>query len=160
MRGTKTENAIIIFFRVAIGWIFLHAGLDQILSPHFSIVPFLSHTKTFHDAFAVFTLPKVAPAVSFIVAWGQLLLGLSLISGTFIRLSTPFGVVLMLLFYLAHMDWPYNESRFYVVIGPHLIYAAILFTLFVKHAGQILGLDAYLARSRWAARSPALAFWF
>jgi len=143
---TKIERGLIVFFRVSIGWIFLHAGLDQVMEPHFSAVPFLSHTKTFHDILAVFTTPEAAPVVSFIVKWGQVLLGLSLISGTLIRLSTLFGILLMLMFYFAHMDWPYNESRFYYVVGPHLIYAAILLYLLIKRAGNFWGIDGLLIK--------------
>ena len=146
MTNIMVERGLIVFFRVSIGWIFLHAGFDQVMAPHFSAVPFLSHTKTFHDVLAVFTTPEVAPVVSFIVKWGQVLLGLSLISGTLIRLSTLFGMLLMLIFYFAHMDWPYNESRFYYIVGPHLIYAAILLYLLIKRAGNFYGIDGLLTK--------------
>jgi thiosulfate dehydrogenase [quinone] large subunit len=146
--NTMVERGLIVFFRISIGWIFLHAGFDQVTAPHFSAVPFLSHTKTFHDILAIFTTPAIAPVVSFIVAWGQVLLGLSLISGTFIRLSAPFGILLMLLFYFAHMDWPYNESRFYFIVGPHLIYAAVICYLLIKRAGNICGIDGFLTKAR------------
>ena len=77
-----------------------------------------------------------------------MLLGLSLISGTLIRLSTLFGMLLMLMFYFAHMEWPYNESRFYYVVGPHLIYAAILLYLLIKRAGNFWGIDGLLIKLR------------
>ncbi len=125
MRQDSLERGMVLFFRVAMGWIFLHAGLGQVLAPHFSIVPFLSHTKTFHDAFAIFTRPGVAPLVSLLVSWGQVLVGLSLFFGAFVPLSAPFGILLMLLFWLAHMDWPFDDGRFYVFVGPDLLFAGI-----------------------------------
>ena len=146
MGHTAVERGLIVFFRLSIGWIFLHAGFDQVMQPRFSATGFLSHAKTFHDVFAIFTGPRIAPVVSFIVKWGQLLLGASLILGAFIRVSAIFGIILMLTFYLAHMNWPYNENRFYFVVGPHLIYAGILLYLLVKRSGHVLGLDAWLAR--------------
>ena len=156
MTYTAVERALIVFFRLSLGWIFLHAGFDQIMQASFSATGFLSHTRTFHDAFAIFTGPRIAPVVSFIVKWGQVLLGLSLILGVFIRLSTIFGIILMLTFYLAHMNWPYNESHFYVVVGPHLIYAGVLLYLLVKRSGHILGLDGWLARHPRLASYPLL----
>ena len=36
--------------------------------PNCTVVGFLSHTKTFHGLFAVFTAPAIAPVVRFIVA--------------------------------------------------------------------------------------------
>ena len=34
MADTKIERGLIVFFRVSIGWIFLHAGLDQVNGIH------------------------------------------------------------------------------------------------------------------------------
>ncbi len=152
----RSERALIVFFRLSIGWIFLHAGFDQVMQPHFSATGFLSHTRTFHAAFAIFTGPRIAPVVSLVVEWGQVLLGLSLVLGALVRVSAVFGIVLMLTFYLAHMDWPYDENRFYFVVGPHLIYAAILYYLLVKRSGHVLGLDGWVTRRTGLASHPLL----
>ncbi len=146
------ERGLVLFFRVAMGWIFLHAGLSQVLAPHFSIVPFLSHTKSFHDAFAIFTSPGVAPLIGLLVSWGQVLIGLSLLFGALVSLSAPFGILLMLLFWLAHMDWPFDDGRFYVFVGPDLLFAGILLLLLIKRAGHVFGFDALLPRRRVFAR--------
>ena len=45
-------------------------------------IGFLNSTKTFHSFFMVFTNPTVAPIVSFLVAYGHLLIGLSLLVGS------------------------------------------------------------------------------
>jgi thiosulfate dehydrogenase (quinone) large subunit len=155
MGHDSLERKLVLFFRVAMGWIFLHAGLGQVLAPHFSIVPFLSHTKTFHHAFTIFMGPDIAPVVGVLVSWGQVLIGMSLMFGAFVPLSAPFGILLMLLFWLAHMDWPFNDGRFYVFVGPDLLFAAILLLLLVKRAGHIAGLDSIVLRRRvFAKRFP------
>jgi thiosulfate dehydrogenase (quinone) large subunit len=153
MRQDSLERGLVLFFRVAMGWIFLHAGLGQVLEPHFSIVPFLSHTKTFHDSFAIFMRPDIAPLIGLLVSWGQVLIGLSLIFGALVPLSAPFGMLLMLLFWLAHMDWPFDDGRFYVFVGPDLLFAAIILLLLVKRAGHVFGLDSILFRRRVFAKS-------
>src|SRR5690242_20549531 len=79
MNASHGENALIFTFRMLMGWTFLYAASHQVFDPHFSITAFLSHTKTFHDVFAVFAAPAIAPAVSFLVAYGHLLIGLSLL---------------------------------------------------------------------------------
>lgn len=152
MRRESLERGLILFFRVAMGWIFLHAGLGQVLAPHFSIVPFLSHTKTFHSTFAIFTGPDIAPLVGLLVAWGQVLIGLSLFFGALVSFSAPFGILLMLLFWLAHMDWPFNDGQFYVFVGPDLLFAGIVALLLIKRAGHVVGLDAILLRRRVFAK--------
>src|SRR5215813_11007362 len=60
-----SERTLIVFFRLAMGWTFLYAASHQIFDPNWSIVGFLSNTKTFHDVFAVFVTPTVAPIVTF-----------------------------------------------------------------------------------------------
>jgi thiosulfate dehydrogenase [quinone] large subunit len=152
MEEDSLERGLILFFRVAVGWIFLHAGLKQVLAPHFSAAPFLSHTQTFHHVFAVFTGPGVAPFVSLLVSWGQVLLGISLMFGAFVPLSAPFGILLMLIFWLAHMDWPFDDGPFYVFVGPHLLFAGIILLLLIKRAGNVFGLDSFLLRRRVFAR--------
>jgi len=122
---------LILAFRLAMGWIFFHAGLSQILTPHFSVTGFLSRAKTFHYVFAVFMAPAVAPLVSFAVEWGQLLIGLSLILGVRLRLSAPFGIALMLMFYAAQMQFPYVGGPFYMIVDPHLIFALVLVYLMI-----------------------------
>jgi len=59
-------------------WTFLYAASHQIFDPKFSVAGFLSHTKTFHDVYTVFTTPTVAPILTFLVSYGHLLIGLSL----------------------------------------------------------------------------------
>ena len=76
------EKGIVLFFRLTMGWTFLWAGYRQVfLTDHFTVASFLSHTKTFHDVFSVFMLPSVVGFTSFLVKWGHLLIGLSLIAG-------------------------------------------------------------------------------
>jgi thiosulfate dehydrogenase (quinone) large subunit len=73
-------------------------------------VGFLSHTKTFHDVFVIFTTPTMAPITTFLVEYGHLLIGLSLLTGLMVRVSASFGVLLMCIYWFAHMDWPFIEN--------------------------------------------------
>ena len=51
------EQAIIVFFRLTVGWTFLYAAIHHFGDDRF-VVGFLSHTKTFHDVFAPLTGPS------------------------------------------------------------------------------------------------------
>jgi thiosulfate dehydrogenase (quinone) large subunit len=72
------------------GWTFLYAGVWQI-SENYDTAGFLNHVVTFHDAFAVFAQPALLPFTDFLVKWGHLLIGLSLISGLLGCVATPLG---------------------------------------------------------------------
>jgi thiosulfate dehydrogenase [quinone] large subunit len=128
-------------------WTFLYAASHQgIFAPDWSVAGFLSRTKTFHDIFAVFTTPNLAPIVTFLVSWGHLLIGLSLLVGLMVRVSAAFGIMLMLLYWLAHMDFPYIENTNNFIVDYHIVYASILGYLIYKHAGYVWGLDRLISR--------------
>ena len=138
---SSLQRGLIVFFRLAMAWTFLYAASHQVFVPNFSVAGFLSHTKTFHDLFAPLTAPAVAPYVSFAVAYGHLLIGLSLLSGLFVRVSAPFGIALMLVYWMAHMDFPYIENVNNFLLDSHIVYAGVLVYLIANKAGHVLGLD-------------------
>jgi len=79
MIGVMMDKKFVLAFRLLMGWTFLYAGAWQVLSPDFSAASFLAHTKTFHDLYAPLTSPTIAPTLTFLVSWGHLLIGLSLV---------------------------------------------------------------------------------
>src|SRR5690348_12807280 len=118
----RLEQAIVLFFRLTVGWTFLYAAIHHFGDDRF-VVGFLSHTKTFHDVFAPLTGPSAAPLLTFAVEYGHLMIGLSLISGFMVRASAPFGIMLMLLYWAAHMDFPYIENPNSFLVDFHIVYA-------------------------------------
>jgi thiosulfate dehydrogenase [quinone] large subunit len=98
----------------------------------------------------------VLPALTLLVEYGHLLIGLSLISGLLVRVSAPFAIMLMLLYWTAHMDFPYIENVNSYLIDYHIVYAGVLSYLMVKRAGHIFGLDGVVERLRWAEHYPTL----
>jgi len=156
MTDSKGERALILFFRLAMGWTFLYAASHQVFDPKWSVVGFLSRTKTFHDVFVVFTTPTMGPITTFLVEYGHLLIGLSLVFGLMVRISASFGILLMLVYWMAHMDWPYIENKNNFIIDFHIVYAGVLAYLIVKRAGHVWGLDAWAENLGFVQRHPAL----
>ena len=140
MTTSAAERAFILFFRIAMGWTFLYAASHQVFDPNWSVVGFLNHTKTFHDLFAVFTTPMMAPT-TFLVEYGHLLIGLSLVFGLMVRISASFGLLLMVIYWMAHMDWPFIENKNNLILDYHIVYAGVLGYLIAKRAGHVFGLD-------------------
>src|SRR5262249_45480398 len=153
---SNAERNLIIFFRLAMAWTFLYAASHQVFDPNWTVVGFLSHTKTFHDVYAVFATPAMGPVTTFLVEYGHLLIGLSLLFGLFVRISASFGVLLMLLYWTAHMDWPFIENRNNLIVDYHIVYAGVLVYLVVKRAGHVFGLDGWLERQGYVTRHPVL----
>ena len=156
MNESSVERCLIVFFRLAMGWTFLYAASHQVFVPGWSVAGFLNNTKTFHDLFAVFATPTTAPIVSFVVSYGHLLIGLSLIVGLFVRVSASFGILLMILYWMAHMDFPYIETRNNFLLDFHIVYAGVMMYLIVKRAGHVWGLDAWAEQLSFFQRHPGL----
>jgi thiosulfate dehydrogenase [quinone] large subunit len=150
MEDFTIDRRFVFVFRLLMGWVFLYAGLSQVLSHDFTTTQFLSHTKTFHALYAPLTSPEIAPYLTFAVSWGHLLIGLSLVSGLLVRVSGPFGVALMLTYWTAHMDFPYIESHVNLLIDYHIVYAVMIIYLVAANAGRAFGLDGWIAQKSGA----------
>lgn len=156
MPESGTERNLIFLLRVALGWVFLYAASHQVFVPGWSVAGFLEHTKTFHGLFSMFTGPTIAPIISFLVAYGHLLIGLSLIFGLFVRVSAAFGILLMLLYWMAHMDFPYISDHNNFIIDFHIVDALVLGLLIVKRAGHVWGLDSWAGKQSFISNNGFL----
>lgn len=151
------DNALIVFVRVAIGWTVLWASIHYFGDDKF-VTAFLSHTKTFHDVYAPLAAPAIAGPLTPLVEYGHLLIGLSLVFGLFVRVSGPFAILLLVLYWTAHMDFPYIENMNNFLIDYHLVYAAVVVELMRRRAGHVFGLDAWAA-TLLAHKSSTILRW-
>lgn len=141
---TATEKSFIFALRMLMAWTFLYAASHQVFVPGWSVAGFLNKTKTFHNLFVV--CPSVAPVITFLVGYGHLLIGLSLLLGLMVRISAAFGIFLMLTYWMAHMNFPYIENANNFLVDYHIVYATILGYLVYKRAGHVWGLDAVASK--------------
>ncbi|HTZ03594.1 MAG TPA: DoxX family protein [Xanthobacteraceae bacterium] len=159
MTETKAESnldrSVIFILRILMGWTFLYAGAWQIWE-NFDTAGFLNHVVTFHSVFALFASPAMLPITDILVKWGHLLIGLSLITGCLVRISGPFGVLLMITYYFAHMEFPYIENHLSFLVDYHLVYATVIVWLVAHRAGHVWGLDGLIERMHMAEEFPVL----
>ena len=154
---TPFHRNLILFFRVAMGWTFLYAGTTQLfIAQDWTAASFLSHTKTFHDIYGPLATSSLMPLIDFSVKWGHFLIGLSLISGLMVRVSGPFGILLMLVYWSAHLDFPYVTSPLNFIIDEHIVYAALIGYLMAVRAGHVFGLDGWVEKLPMVAHNPFL----
>jgi thiosulfate dehydrogenase [quinone] large subunit len=155
MTETKLDRGIIFVLRVLVGSLFLYAGSWQVLQ-NYSAGGFLNHVVTFHDFFAHFATPAMLPVTDFLMKWGHLLIGLSLVSGLMVRVSGPFGILLMVMYHFAHMDWPFIENHLSLFVDYHLVYATVIVYLIAHRAGHVFGLDGLMERFPAIVNHPFL----
>jgi thiosulfate dehydrogenase (quinone) large subunit len=155
MTESNLDRDVIFVLRILIGWTFLYAGAWQ-LWDNFDTAGFLNHVVTFHSFFSMFAQPTLLPITDFLVKWGHLLIGLSLISGLLVRVSGPFGILLMITYYFAHMKFPYIEENVNFLVDYHLVYATVMVYLIAHRAGHVWGLDGLVERMHLFDGHPVL----
>jgi thiosulfate dehydrogenase [quinone] large subunit len=156
---TKFEKVSLTALRVTTGWMMFYAGITKLWDPAWSAEGYLKSAKTFPALFAWFASPSLLPYVNFVNEWGLTLLGVSLILGFGVRLSSALGAALMALYYFPILDGWYPNTHSFVV-DEHLIYAAALLFLAAVRAGRVWGVDGWGVVSRWSAAFPSLQKWF
>ena len=69
----------------------------------------------------------------------------------------PFAIMLMLLYWTAHMDFPYIENvNSYPDRLSHRLLRACSVYLIVKRAGHVFGLDGWVAKLASVQQAPVL----
>lgn len=158
MTQTTSTRTILFLLRLSMAWVFLYAASHQIFNASFSVAGFLGHTTTFGWLFQPLTAPAIAPVLTFLVGWGHLLIGLSLALGLLTRAGALAGIALMVLYWMAHMDFPYVDGPNNFLLDFHLVYALVLALLIAVRAGHLWGLDAWFA-ARPATQGSRLLSW-
>lgn len=153
---TPLQRGLILFFRLAMGWTFLYAGATQLLDPHWTAASFLAHTKTFSFIYGPLATSSLMPLIDFCVKWGHLLIGLSLVSGLMVRVSGVFGIILMLVYWTAHLDFPYVSSPLNFVLDEHIVDAGVIVYLITVRAGHVFGLDGLAEKFPMIENNPFL----
>lgn len=151
---TIWQKFSLTILRLSIGWLFLYSGFTKVGDSAWSSAGYLNSAKVLTDFYHWLASPGLLPLTNFMNEWGQLLLGISLILGFGVRLSGILGALLMLLYYLPILNFPYPNAHSYLV-DEHIIYAAALLLLSAIRAGRTWGLDGLVTM-----RVPWLRKWF
>lgn len=125
--------------RMGVGWLMFYAGITKVIDPTWSAEGYLMNAQTFPGLFAWFAQPNILPLINFINEWGLTLLGVSLILGIGVRLSSTLGIVLMLLYYFSAVEFPFVPHGF--LVDDHIINALALGVLAAFRAGRVWGLE-------------------
>lgn len=152
MNMNQYQKITLFLSRLSLGVLYLYAGITKVIDPNWSAGGYLKGAKTFSFLFQWMLDPSILPFINFVNEWGLTLLGISLIVGCFVRYSSYAGVALMSLYYLAILDFPYPNAHA-LIVDEHIIYIAALLALVAFNAGNIWGLDGWLAKRHKMTKS-------
>ncbi len=155
---SNSSKITVLLLRLGLGWLMLNAGLVKVLDPTWSAAGYLENAQTFHGFFAWFAQPEILPITNFVNQWALTLLGISLILGIFVRLSTKLGASLMLLYYLPVLEFPLIKP-YYLLVDEHIIYAIALLAVGSLHAGLDGRIDEWLSATKFFKKHKKLKEW-
>jgi thiosulfate dehydrogenase [quinone] large subunit len=142
----KFQRISLLLLRVSLGWMYFWAGITKVVDPAWSAAGYLQGAKTFPALFHWFASPALLPLTNFVNEWGLTLLGVSLILGLGVRWTAPFGIALMVLYYLPILQFPYPNVNSFIV-DEHFIYVCGLIVLLAFNAGKFWGMDRRVSRA-------------
>lgn len=144
LRTDKRASFVLLFLRLYIGFTWLAAGIGKLTGQSFDASDFLKgaiaqasgdHPAVqgwWADFLQHFALPH-AELFSFLVQWGEILVGLGLILGGLTKTAAFFGIIMNLSFLLSGT----------VSTNPNMIILAMFILVSGYNAGRI-GLDGYV----------------
>jgi thiosulfate dehydrogenase [quinone] large subunit len=157
----RRHQLAVAVLRIAVGIIFLTAGLEKVLgAENWSAAGFLQfgtagtlgwpwftgepvEGQVFnptHDFWVGLAANETAMSViNILVPYGQIAIGIGLVLGLMTRFSAAMGTLMMLLFFVAAWDFQFG------VVNQHLTYALVTFVLGYLGSGNFYGLDGVLA---------------
>ena len=127
--------------RLLLGFMFLWGGIEKIqteLSGKMATTGFLAHAVT--GPYAGFFNGLAGNwAVEYLVVYGELAIGISLMFGLFTRVGGLSGIAMSLLFYFSQL--PVQNNPF---VNEYVIYALAFLIVASFAAGRFLGVDGVL----------------
>ena len=139
----------VLLLRLVMGFLFFFAGWSKLTTDGWSAAGFLQHaTGPFASWFQSLAGNGFVDGLNM---WGLTLIGVALLLGLLVRTASFFGIVLMILYYLA--DFVGNTAHGYM--DEHMVYSSILLLFLAGGFGHVWGLDALVERrldnrSHWA----------
>lgn len=152
------EKASLFLLRVAAGWLMFYAGITKVLNPSWSAEGYLRNAKTFPGFYQWLAGPGILPVINFVNEWGLTLLGISLILGIAVRLSSILGAALMMLYWFPVLEFPHVAHGF--LVDDHVIYALLLlYFAAIRAGGRTWGLEEWCANLPFCRKFPKLRAW-
>ncbi len=150
----RFDKKMLAALRIALGWLFFYAGITKVLNPEWTSKGYLLASKTFTGFYAWLASDGVLPIVDFMNQWWLTLLGVSLILGIFVRLSSVLGAGMMLLYWFPVLAFPYVDHGY--LVDDHIVYALALLYFAAVRAGRWYGFEDAVARLPIFVKYPKL----
>ena len=153
MNYSKSQLFWLVTLRVLIGWHFLYEGVVKAVNPNWSGIGYLMDSGGFMAGFftSMAANQSTLQIIDFINIWGLIAIGLGLILGSFTRIASISGIILLSLYYLSHPSFPGINYAMpmegsYLVVNKILIEMVALGVLLLFPTSREFGLDKFICK--------------
>jgi thiosulfate dehydrogenase [quinone] large subunit len=147
-----TQLNLLVIVRVLIGWHFLYEGTVKLYNPNWTAVGYLNSAEgIFAGLFQEMAAnPSLVTFIDNFNIIGQIVIGLGLILGFFTSINACLGILLLMMYYLAHPPFPGLSTPpgigNYLIVDRNLIELFTLALLLAFPSGHIIGFDRWLTK--------------
>lgn len=142
---TRIKQSMVLM-RIALGLFIAYSGWEKIHDPQFAAkLPSMlqgwaaTNPIFFYQDFLSGVAAPWASFIAFVVSYGELILGSALVLGIYMNVVTPLTMFLLLNYLLA------TQHTSTAALGMNAACLLMAFVLFWSGAGQIVGLDCWIA---------------
>lgn len=146
MNLSQPQLSSLVLLRLFIGWHFLYEGVIKLFNPYWSSKAYLLTSEGFLQPFFVWLAGEPLIGVVNVAIMALLVfVGLALLLGTLTRIAAIAGIVVLLMFYLAHpplhgMSMGPGSGNYWIV-NYNLIEIAGLLVVYLFPTSRVFGLD-------------------
>lgn len=159
----------LLSLRIVMAWVFLQAGLEKLAeggwsnplawSSEFYLVEIIDPANPLAGLFETFA--AYTTVIDPLVLFGQILIGLALLFGIFVRFAALMGSLQMLMFWTAAFEGGLAAGlpvAHGYVVDSSFVYILLLFGLGAWGAGRVMGIDARLEETQVVRDNPWLRY--
>jgi thiosulfate dehydrogenase [quinone] large subunit len=149
---TNVQGYTLVLLRILIGWHFLYEGVIKAYNPSWTSRGYLLSASILKPFFAWLAGDSLISAIDTLNIVGLIAVGISLLIGIRVRWGCIGGILLLLLYYLAHPPFPSlpqgpSEGSYWIV-NKNLIEMAALFVIYQFPLTSVFGLENLFTRNR------------
>jgi thiosulfate dehydrogenase [quinone] large subunit len=149
---TKIQANALVLLRILIGWHFLYEGVIKAYNPSWTSRGYLLSASILKPFFNWLSGDSLISTIDTMNIVGLIAVGISLLVGIKVKWGCVGGVLLLMLYYLAHPPFPNlpqgpSEGSYWIV-NKNLIEMAALFVIYQFPLTSVFGLEKLFTRNK------------
>ena len=142
---TIGQSYSLVLLRLLIGWHFLYEGIIKAYNPSWTSKSYLLSASILKPFFAWIAAPSRISVIDTLNIVGLIAVGISLLIGMKVRWGCIGGILLLLLYYLAHPPFPSlpqgpSEGSYWIV-NKNLVEMAALYVIYEFPLISVFGIE-------------------